>query len=164
MQNTINSVIIVSAIAIGTLIYNFYTPPVTFNFVSDVEQFLNGGSQKDKNILGTTLVSCSKSSDKITGFYRNGYCSTGSADSGSHVVCAIVDNRFLKFTKSRGNDLSAPNPPSFPGLEEGDKWCLCALRWLEAYKAGKAPRIVAESTHENALRYIPKDILLKYSI
>jgi len=163
MQNTINSFLIVSAIAIGTLVYNFYTPPVSFNFVSDVEQFLVGGSG-NKNILGTPLVSCSKSSDKITGFYRNGFCSTGGEDSGTHVVCAIIDDRFLRFTKSRGNDLSTPHPPSFMGLEEGDRWCLCALRWLEAYKAGKAPRIVAESTHEVALKYIPKDILLKYSI
>jgi uncharacterized protein (DUF2237 family) len=101
---------------------------------------------------------------KITGFYRDGYCSTGPTDYGTHVVCAIVDNNFLELTKSRGNDLMTPHPPSFPGLVTGDKWCLCALRWLEAHKAGKAPKIVAESTNIHALDYISKDILIKYAI
>jgi hypothetical protein len=88
----------------------------------------------------------------ITGFYRDGYCRTGPQDAGTHVVCAKVTAEFLAFTKSKGNDLSSVVKP-------GDKWCLCALRWLEAYKAGKAPPVVLEATHESALQYIPKEAL-----
>jgi uncharacterized protein (DUF2237 family) len=98
-----------------------------------------------------------------TGFYRDGYCRTGKLDSGSHVVAAIVTQKFLEFTKSRGNDLQTPNlMHDFPGLKEGDKWCLCALRWLEAYEEGCAPSVVLEATHEKSLRYIPLEILKKY--
>lgn len=118
---------------------------------------------KPNNILGTPLIPCCTTPGKVTGFYRDGNCSTGDSDSGTHVVCAIVDNNFLQFTKSKGNDLITPNLPSFPGLVAGDKWCLCILRWLEAYKEGKAPKIIPESTNEAALRYTSKDILLKYA-
>ena len=100
---------------------------------------------------------------KVTGYYRDGNCSTGDSDTGTHVVCAIVDDNFLQFTKSKGNDLITPQLPSFQGLVAGDKWCLCILRWLEAYKAGKAPKIIPESTNEAAFKYTTKDILLKYS-
>ena len=116
-----------------------------------------------KNILGTQLVPCSDQENKKTGYYRNGICSNGETDVGTHVVCAVVDDEFLQFTKSKGNDLITPTS-YFPGLVAGDKWCLCILRWIEAYKAGKAPKIVAESTNEIAQKYISKNILLQFSI
>ena len=136
-----------------------------------MENFL-GGMKKNylKNILGTKLKSCCNKCiirDKnkySTGYYRDGFCSTGQSDTGTHIVCAIVDNDFLEFTKSKGNDLITPHFPNFPGLVEGDKWCLCIYRWIEAYKANKAPKIIAESTNEIASSYIDKRILLKFSI
>ena len=144
----------------------------TYNFLNETNTFydLNQKYMKEgfqtiqKNILGTDLVPCSLTPGKITGFYRDGTCSTGSDDSGTHVVCAIVDDNFLQFTKSKGNNLITPRLPSFPGLVAGDKWCLCILRWLEAYKAGKAPKIIPESTNEIALKFISKDILMQYDI
>jgi len=123
--------------------------------VSGREQFAN----PDTNVLGSSLSPCS-SGGKVTGYFRDGYCKTDPTDTGTHVVCSVVDDAFLQFTKAQGNDLSTPNPPSFPGLVEGDKWCLCASRWLEAYKAGKAPKVLLESTKDAALRIIPKDILM----
>lgn len=127
-----------------------------------------GGSNENfqtehKNILGTPMTPCSSGSDKTTGYYRNGYCSTGPTDTGTHVVCAVVDDRFLRFTKSKGNDLSTPRN-SFPGLVAGDKWCLCALRWREAHDAGKAPKIIPESTSDAVTSYVSKDILIKYAV
>jgi hypothetical protein len=116
----------------------------------------------DTNILGTQLIPCC-ATGKVTGFYRDGNCVTGPTDTGTHVVCAIVDDEFLQFTKSKGNDLITPIPGRFPGLVSGDKWCLCVLRWLEAYNAGKAPKIIAESTNSVALKYTTKDILMKFS-
>jgi uncharacterized protein (DUF2237 family) len=116
-----------------------------------------------KNILGGTLTPCSTGSEKTTGFYRDGYCSTGPTDTGTHVVCARVDDAFLAFTKSKGNDLTTPRD-SFPGLVAGDKWCLCALRWREAYDAGKAPKIFPESTSDAVTQYVANNILMNYSI
>jgi hypothetical protein len=113
-----------------------------------------------KNILGTDLIPCCNTG-KITGFNRDGMCSSNTADIGTHIICAIVDNNFLEFTKSKGNDLITPSG-GFPGLVAGDKWCLCILRWIEAHKAGKAPKIIPESTNELALKYVPKDILMEY--
>jgi uncharacterized protein (DUF2237 family) len=115
------------------------------------------------NVFGRKLKKCN-CSQKITGYNRTGYCNNFSDDPGTHIVCAIVDDNFLQFTKSKGNDLITPLPPSFPGLVAGDKWCLCILRWLEAYKAGKAPKIIAESTNELALKYISRDILMQFAI
>ena len=115
----------------------------------------------DTNILGTPLVPCCPTG-KVTGFYRDGNCVTGPSDTGKHIVCAIVDDEFLEFTKSKGNDLITPILGSFPGLVAGDKWCLCILRWLEAYKAGKAPKIIPESTNSVALKYTTLDVLKKY--
>jgi len=112
-----------------------------------------------KNILGTDLIPCCDN----TGFNRDGMCSSNAADIGTHIICAIVDNNFLEFTKSKGNDLITPSG-GFPGLVAGDKWCLCVLRWIEAHKAGKAPKIIPESTNELALKYISKDILIKYFV
>ena len=116
------------------------------------------------NIIGTKLQVCCNDPGKVTGFYRDGVCSTGPTDEGTHVVCAIMDDDFLQYTKSQGNDLITPHPPSFPGLIAGDKWCVCILRWIQAYKAGKAPKLILESTNEIALKYISKDILLKYTL
>lgn len=117
--------------------------------------------KEPKNILGTALQPCCF--EPKTGFYRDGFCKTGAEDYGTHVVCAIMTNEFLAYTKSKGNDLSTPIPQwSFPGLVAGDKWCLCILRWLEAVKAEKAPNIVLESTHEKALEYTTLEVLKKY--
>lgn len=115
-----------------------------------------------KNIIGTELQSCCF--EPKTGFYRDGFCKTGADDYGTHVVCAIMTEEFLTFTKTNGNDLSTPKPEwSFPGLKAGDKWCLCILRWLDAEKAGKAPKIVLASTHEKALEYTSLELLRAHS-
>uniref|UniRef100_A0A6C0I0U8 DUF2237 family protein n=1 Tax=viral metagenome TaxID=1070528 RepID=A0A6C0I0U8_9ZZZZ len=115
-----------------------------------------------KNILGTDLIPCCDiNTEKITGFNRDGMCSSNAADTGTHIICAIVDDDFLEFTKTKGNDLITPSG-AFPGLVAGDKWCLCILRWIEAHKAGKAPKIIPESTNELAFKYVSKEILMKY--
>ena len=114
-----------------------------------------------KNVLGTPLQQCC--AEPLTGFYRDGYCRTGAADTGSHVIAATITQQFLVFTKARGNDLITPRPElNFPGLKEGDNWCLCALRWKEAYIAGVAPPVNLAATHEKALQYIPLDILRQF--
>jgi uncharacterized protein (DUF2237 family) len=116
-----------------------------------------------KNILGTELQSCC--TDPMTGFLRDGYCNTNQMDQGTHVVCAIVTEEFLEFTKSRGNDLSTPHPEhKCSGLKAGDGWCLCVLRWKEAYDAGVAPPLKPEATHENALDFIDKEALKTHYI
>lgn len=110
------------------------------------------------NILGESLVPCGM--DPKTGFYRDGCCDTGPEDVGSHTVCVAVTDEFLAFTRSVGNDLSTPQPAfGFPGLKAGDRWCLCASRWLQAHKAGKAPRVYVQSTHEAALKIIELEAL-----
>ena len=101
--------------------------------------------------------------DPLTGYNRNGYCTLDSTDSGTHVICALITNEFLQFTRSRGNDLITPRN-GFPGLKAGDKWCVCALRWLEAYRAGKAPRIDLEATKIQALNFVDPRILKMYSL
>ena len=119
---------------------------------------------KPKNVLGTELKSCC--TDPMTGFYRDGYCSTGAQDYGTHVVCAIVTEEFLAYTKSQGNDLSTPlpKPYTFPGLKPGDKWCLCASRWIEALESGNAPKISLEATHERMLEYVDLEVLKKWAM
>ena len=103
-----------------------------------------------KNVLGTKLELCCTS--PMTGYYRDGFCTTGGQDMGMHVVCAQVTEEFLQYTKSQGNDLSTPAPYfNFPGLKPGDCWCLCAARWQEALEAGIAPPVVLEATHARAL-------------
>ena len=116
----------------------------------------------EKNVLGEPLeVCCTK---PMTGYFRDGLCRTISEDTGTHTVCAVMHADFLKFTASRGNDLTTPIPfYQFPGLSEGDKWCLCVTRWLEAEKAGKAPKLILEATHEKTLKYAPLDLLVKYA-
>ncbi|TXL68407.1 DUF2237 family protein [Zeimonas arvi] len=112
-----------------------------------------------RNVLGGPLLACSY--DPLTGFTRSGCCETGPDDAGRHVVCARVTAEFLAFSMSRGNDLSTPRPEwRFRGLKPGDRWCLCAARWLEAHRSGVAPPVVLEATHEAALEIIPKDLLL----
>ena len=113
-----------------------------------------------KNILGTPLISCSFA--PLTGYFRNGYCQTDERDRGSHVVASVMSKKFLRFTKLMGNDLSTPNALfNFPGLKSGDRWCLCALRWKEAYNIGSAPFVILEATHEKALDYIELSALLE---
>ena len=105
------------------------------------------------NVLGEPLAGCCTA--PITGFYRDGFCHTGPEDAGVHVVCAVVTDAFLQFSAARGNDLATPRPAfGFPGLSEGDRWCLCAARWAEAHAAGVAPRVVLTATHEAALEQI----------
>lgn len=117
---------------------------------------------KSLNVFGRELVICG--TDPITGFYRDGCCNTGLNDAGTHTVCAIVDKRFLNFSKSRGNDLTRDIPEyNFKGLEEGDRWCLCVSRWLEAYRSGCAPKIILEATHSNTLQHIELAELEKFS-
>lgn len=114
-----------------------------------------------KNILGTDLLNCS--TDPLTGFFRDGCCHTGPSDHGRHVVCALMTNEFLDFTRERGNDLQTPRPEfDFPGLQAGNRWCLCALRWREAYEAGVAPPVFPEATHEAALKYISREVLMSH--
>lgn len=111
-----------------------------------------GTGREPRNVLGGPLESCCTS--PITGFFRDGFCRTIDADHGRHVVCAIVTREFLDFTRSRGNDLSSPRLPGFPGLVPGDKWCLCAMRWKEALEAGVAPPVVLAATHAAAVQYV----------
>ena len=105
------------------------------------------------NVLGTPLVPCSY--DPLTGYFRDGCCNTDENDRGSHVICAKVSQEFLDFSLQQGNDLITPRPEyRFQGLKAGDRWCLCALRWKQAFEAGVAPKVILESTHINALDYV----------
>ena len=115
----------------------------------------------DKNVFGEPLKICCTA--PMTGYFRDGLCRTITEDTGTHTVCAVMTNDFLRFSASRGNDLISPMPYfQFPGLKEGDKWCLCVSRWIEAEKAGKAPSLVLEATHEKTLEYAPLEMLVKY--
>lgn len=108
----------------------------------------------DRNVLGGTLVPCSTS--PRTGFFRDGCCNTGPDDVGLHVVCAQVTREFLDFARRQGNDLVTPAPEyGFPGLKPGDRWCVCAGTWRQAYEAGVAPPVVLAATHEETLAVIP---------
>ena len=121
----------------------------------------NGHKPKPKNVLGGELKSCC--TNPMTGFYRDGFCSTGVDDVGSHTVCVEATDEFLEFSKSRGNDLSTPRPEfNFPGVKDGDKWCLCATRWREALEAGVAPKVILEACHEASLRYVSLEDLKNY--
>jgi len=131
---------------------------------SSMKEIIGGGKENyGLNILGKPIKPCPVLNGKNTGFYRNNYCVTGPDDFGTHVVSALMDDEFLKFTQSKGNDLITPSG-SFPGLVAGDRWCLCVLRWKQAYEAGKAPKIFAKSTSQISLQNVDKDILLKYAI
>ena len=116
-----------------------------------------------KNILGGKLEPCCKF--PMTGFYRDGYCHTGPEDLGRHVVCIKVTQEFLDFSQERGNDLSTPRLDlDFSGLIPGDQWCLCALRWQEAFEAGAAPEVILTSTHESALEVLKLEDLKQHAV
>lgn len=116
-----------------------------------------------RNVFGEPLQPCSVK--PMTGFFRNGCCDTGPEDTGSHTVCVIVTVEFLEFSKSRGNDLSTPAPHfGFAGLKPGDRWCLCAPRWQEAFEANSAPRVVLRASHEGALQFCSLADLKRYAI
>ncbi len=123
----------------------------------------NGHKPKPKNVLGGELKVCCTS--PMTGFYRDGYCRTGADDTGRHTVCVEVTDDFLEFSRLMGNDLSTPRPEfNFVGLKEGDKWCLCVLRWREALESGVAPRLILEACHESALNYVALEDLKEHQI
>ena len=115
------------------------------------------------NVFGNPLLVCGK--NPMTGAYRNGCCDTGPFDIGTHTVCAVVTDEFLQFSKSKGNDLTRAYPQyNFPGLVDGDTWCLCVSRWLEAYKAGVAPPVVLEACHLNTLDYVSLEVLTTLAV
>jgi uncharacterized protein (DUF2237 family) len=116
-------------------------------------------SKKLKNVLGKPLVLCTNG----TGYFRDGFCKTGPTNVGTHVVCSVVTDTFLQYSKSQDNDLISPQP-GFPGLKPGDKWCLCAYRWKEAYDAGVAPPVILESTHQAVKNIVPLRILRKFAL
>ena len=118
---------------------------------------------ESKNVFGEVLIPCSF--EPLTGFYRDGCCTTGEEDRGKHTVCAVMTDDFLTFSASRGNDLSTPMEDfGFPGLKAGDRWCLCVDRWVEAWEAGSAPKVVLQSTEESALNYAPLEVLKRVAI
>jgi uncharacterized protein (DUF2237 family) len=122
-----------------------------------------GGGRGPRNVFGDRLEICSI--QPMTGFFRDGCCETGPEDIGSHTVCAVMTAAFLEFSKSCGNDLSTPIPEfGFPGLNPGDRWCLCAPRWQEAFEAGQAPRVVLRATHEAALSYCSLADLKRFAV
>jgi len=121
------------------------------------------GNGQPLNVLGTALTDCSHA--PLTGFYRDGCCHTGPDDHGRHTVCAVMTADFLRFTALRGNDLATPRPEyNFPGLKPGDRWCLCALRWKEAYEAGCAPGVNLSATHARTLNFISLDALKTHAL
>ena len=115
------------------------------------------------NVRGRPLAACSE--DPLTGFYRNGCCDTGHDDMGMHTVCAVMTDAFLVYSKLAGNDLSTPRPEwSFPGLQPGDRWCVVAARWLQAYHDGVAAPVVLASTNERALEVILLSVLKEHAV
>jgi len=120
-------------------------------------------TQKARNVLGTELTTCSKK--PLTGFLRTGCCETGPDDFGVHTVCVRVTAEFLEFSRERGNDLSTPMPEyEFPGLKPGDRWCLCAARWREAFEAGRAPLVDLAATHSATLEIVRLEDLKKHAL
>ena len=118
----------------------------------------NGHYPKPKNVLGGELQSCC--TDPITGFYRDGCCHTAEDDHGQHTVCAEMTEAFLAFSRRQGNDLSTPVPEAdFPGLRPGDRWCLCAARWIEAWREGVAPPVILNATNLSVLELVPLHVL-----
>ena len=114
------------------------------------------------NVFGEALLPCS--SEPLTGFLRDGCCNTNDQDVGSHTVCVLVTEEFLQYSRFAGNDLSTPMPEyGFPGLKPGDRWCLCAPRWLQAYEQKMAPKVFLTRTHKRALDTVPLEVLRKYA-
>lgn len=123
----------------------------------------NGHKPKPRNLLGSELKICC--TDPMTGFYRDGFCRTGVEDTGRHTICILATEEFLAYSKSVGNDLSTPRPEfQFPGLKPGDKWCLVAVRWKQAFDDNMAPQVYLESTHESALQVIDLETLREYAV
>jgi uncharacterized protein len=117
----------------------------------------------DRNVMGGILAPCSTT--PLTGFYRDGCCNTGPEDLGMHVVCARVTRAFLEFAREQGNDLVTPVPEyGFPGLKSGDRWCVCAATWRQAYEAGVAPPVVLAATHEETLAIVPLEVLKELAV
>jgi uncharacterized protein (DUF2237 family) len=115
------------------------------------------------NVFGETLLTCSE--DPVTGFFRDGCCNTSDQDVGSHTVCVEVTDAFLEYSRFRGNDLTTPMPDfGFPGLQVGDRWCLCAARWLEAQQQDMAPRVFLQRTHLKALEIVPLELLREFAV
>lgn len=118
--------------------------------------------EPDINVVGGELQPCS--TEPLTGFFRNGCCSTGADDVGSHTVCAVMTEEFLEFSRLAGNDLSTPRPEfGFAGVQPGERWCVCASRWLEAHHAGSAPPVDLAATHARALDVVPIESLTTYA-
>mgnify|MGYP000002912459 FL=1 len=116
----------------------------------------------DENVLGEPMAACSE--DPMTGFERDGFCRALARDPGRHELCAVITEEFLTFTRAQGNDLSTPRPQlNFPGLDPGDRWCLCVPRWIEAHEAGVAPPVVLESTNADVLDDVSLETLREYA-
>ncbi len=123
--------------------------------------FPGRGSQL--NVLGGPLLTCSDR--PLTGFFRDGCCNTSEDDLGSHTICVLLSEEFLEFSRMAGNDLSTPRPEfGFPGLQAGQRWCLCAARWVQAHLAGRAPKVFLNSTNQAALEIVPLDQLKPYAV
>lgn len=121
------------------------------------------GSFRQRNVLGAPLSTCS--AEPRTGFFRDGCCNTGPQDRGLHIVCAVMTDDFLRYSRAVGNDLSTPAPAyGFPGLKAGDRWCLCGARWKQALDAGSAPKVVLASTNELMLQLVPLEVLVAHAI
>jgi len=122
-----------------------------------------GLPQSQQNVFGEPIELCCN--DPLTGFYRDGRCNTGPNDLGTHTVCALMTDEFLEYSAAAGNDLSTPRPEfNFPGLVAGNRWCLCAMRWEQAHRAGKAPKLYLKATNIVTLRAIPLEILKPYAL
>jgi uncharacterized protein (DUF2237 family) len=118
---------------------------------------------EERNVLGGPLEPCS--ADPLTGFYRDGHCTSGPEDSGRHTICAVVSAEFLALQRELGNDLSTPRPEfDFPGLKPGDRWCVVAVRWLQAYQAGAAAGVVLAATNARALEVVPLEALRQHAV
>lgn len=126
-------------------------------------QRMSDALSQERNVLGGPLQACSY--DPLTGYFRDGCCSTYGQEHVGHLVCVKVTAEFLAFSLAHGNDLSTPRPEMrFKGLKPGDRWCLHVLRWIEAWEAGKAPAVVLEATHENVLQYAPLSALRRHAL
>ena len=150
-------------IATADLVRSYRLTSFTSQMLRDDREEEWGARLPARNVLGEPLELCSIK--PMTGFYRDGCCNTGREDAGSHTVCVVMTDAFLAFSKSRGNDLSTPMPEiGFAGLQAGDRWCLCAPRWQEAFEAGHAPRVVLRATHEGALTYCTLADLKRFAV
>lgn len=129
----------------------------------EIEPLKEQRKARGKNVLGHPLQVCG--CEPMTGFYRTGCCETGPDDLGVHTICCVVTEEFLRVSRELGNDLSTPMPEyGFSGLKPGDKWCVCAARWLQVQRAGAACPIVLEATHEATLAVVPFELLIQYAV